>query len=41
MEADVQAGNVMGEIVGSEHPEQVVVDWRPHRLVGRRAGSAG
>jgi hypothetical protein len=24
MEADVQAGNVMGEIVGSEHPEQVV-----------------
>ena len=25
MEADVQAGNVMGEIVGSEHPEQVVV----------------
>ena len=25
MEADVKAGNVMGEIVGSEHPEQVVV----------------
>jgi Zn-dependent M28 family amino/carboxypeptidase len=25
MEADVEAGNVMGEIVGSEHPEQVVV----------------
>src|SRR3984885_8987263 len=25
MEADVQAGNVIGEIVGSEHPEQVVV----------------
>jgi hypothetical protein len=25
MEPDVQAGNVMGEIVGSEHPEQVVV----------------
>jgi hypothetical protein len=25
VEADVQAGNVMGEIVGSEHPEQVVV----------------
>src|SRR3984885_5892484 len=24
MEADVQAGNVMGEIVGSEHPEQVI-----------------
>jgi hypothetical protein len=24
MEADVEAGNVMGEIVGSEHPEQVV-----------------
>jgi hypothetical protein len=24
MEADVQAGNVMGEIVGTEHPEQVV-----------------
>ena len=24
-EPDVQAGNVMGEIVGSEHPEQVVV----------------
>jgi hypothetical protein len=24
IEADVQAGNVMGEIVGSEHPEQVV-----------------
>ena len=24
MEADVQAGNVMGEIVGGEHPEQVV-----------------
>ena len=24
MEAEVQAGNVMGEIVGSEHPEQVV-----------------
>jgi hypothetical protein len=24
MEADVQAGNVMGEIVGSEHPEQIV-----------------
>jgi Zn-dependent M28 family amino/carboxypeptidase len=24
MEADVQAGNVIGEIVGSEHPEQVV-----------------
>ena len=25
MEADVKAGNVIGEIVGSEHPEQVVV----------------
>lgn|SRR6187402_95265 len=25
MEEDVKAGNVMGEIVGSEHPEQVVV----------------
>jgi hypothetical protein len=25
MEPDVKAGNVMGEIVGSEHPEQVVV----------------
>jgi hypothetical protein len=25
MEPDVQAGNVIGEIVGSEHPEQVVV----------------
>jgi Zn-dependent M28 family amino/carboxypeptidase len=25
MEADQKAGNVMGEIVGSEHPEQVVV----------------
>jgi Zn-dependent M28 family amino/carboxypeptidase len=25
VEADVKAGNVMGEIVGSEHPEQVVV----------------
>ena len=25
MEPEVQAGNVMGEIVGSEHPEQVVV----------------
>jgi hypothetical protein len=25
MEPDVRAGNVMGEIVGSEHPEQVVV----------------
>ncbi len=25
MEAEVQAGNVMGEITGSEHPEQVVV----------------
>jgi hypothetical protein len=25
LEADVKAGNVMGEIVGSEHPEQVVV----------------
>jgi hypothetical protein len=25
VEADVQAGNVIGEIVGSEHPEQVVV----------------
>lgn len=25
MESDVQAGNVMGEIVGREHPEQVVV----------------
>lgn len=25
MEADVQAGNVIGEIPGSEHPEQVVV----------------
>jgi len=24
MDADVEAGNVMGEIVGSEHPEQVV-----------------
>jgi len=24
MEADVEAGNVMGEIVGSKHPEQVV-----------------
>ena len=24
MEADVEAGNVIGEIVGSEHPEQVV-----------------
>jgi Zn-dependent M28 family amino/carboxypeptidase len=24
MEADVEAGNVMGEIVGSEHPEQMV-----------------
>jgi Zn-dependent M28 family amino/carboxypeptidase len=24
MEADVEAGNVMGEIVGSEHPKQVV-----------------
>jgi hypothetical protein len=24
MESDVEAGNVMGEIVGSEHPEQVV-----------------
>jgi Zn-dependent M28 family amino/carboxypeptidase len=24
METDVEAGNVMGEIVGSEHPEQVV-----------------
>jgi Peptidase family M28/PA domain len=24
MEAEVEAGNVMGEIVGSEHPEQVV-----------------
>jgi len=24
VEADVEAGNVMGEIVGSEHPEQVV-----------------
>ena len=24
MEADVEAGNVMGEIVGTEHPEQVV-----------------
>src|ERR1700723_2723661 len=24
MEAEVQAGNVVGEIVGSEHPEQVV-----------------
>src|SRR5258708_23198297 len=24
MEADVEAGNVMGGIVGSEHPEQVV-----------------
>jgi hypothetical protein len=24
MEADVQAGNVMGEIVGGDHPEQVV-----------------
>jgi hypothetical protein len=24
MEGDVEAGNVMGEIVGSEHPEQVV-----------------
>jgi hypothetical protein len=24
IEADVEAGNVMGEIVGSEHPEQVV-----------------
>jgi Zn-dependent M28 family amino/carboxypeptidase len=25
MEQDVEAGNVMGEIVGAEHPEQVVV----------------
>ena len=25
MEPDVEAGNVMGDIVGSEHPEQVVV----------------
>ena len=25
MEADVQTGNVIGEIVGTEHPEQVVV----------------
>jgi Zn-dependent M28 family amino/carboxypeptidase len=25
MESEVEAGNVMGEIVGSEHPEQVVV----------------
>ena len=25
LEAEVKAGNVMGEIVGSEHPEQVVV----------------
>jgi Zn-dependent M28 family amino/carboxypeptidase len=25
MESDVEAGNVMGDIVGSEHPEQVVV----------------
>ena len=25
MEQDVKAGNVIGEIVGSEHPEQVVV----------------
>src|ERR1700735_3920591 len=25
MEPEVQSGNVMGEIVGSEHPEQVVV----------------
>lgn len=25
MESEVKAGNVMGEIVGSEHPEQVVV----------------
>jgi Zn-dependent M28 family amino/carboxypeptidase len=25
MEPDVQAGNVIGEIVGSEHPDQVVV----------------
>lgn len=25
MESDVKAGNVIGEIVGSEHPEQVVV----------------
>ena len=41
MEADVEAGNVMGEIVGSEHPEQVVVDWRAHRLVGCGTGGAG
>ncbi|GAC1366892.1 MAG: hypothetical protein NVSMB3_15560 [Acidobacteriaceae bacterium] len=25
MEQDVRSGNVIGEIVGSEHPEQVVV----------------
>ncbi|WP_433984233.1 hypothetical protein RBB78_03860 [Tunturiibacter empetritectus] len=41
MEADVKAGNVMGEIVGSEASGTGSGDWRTHRLVGCGPGCAG